>query len=287
MARARNIKPGFFANDALAECEPMARLLFIGLWTLADREGRLEDRPKRIKGQLFPFDNCDVEGMLEELCYHNFIQRYHDGKHKVIQIPNFGKHQRPHANEPKSAFAPPSVATSTIGESTSSNGQSASTIGASASENGASTSLLMLNAECLMLNDERGMINEELGIQPVANCEDESSEGKEIPKHRLTADQIDQSVDRAIILRRKVPVSDHSEAFALCRIAALELMTLPTSMIEDAAEQTRQRKPARPAAYFVKTIMHRCQERGEPIRDAFTAIMFPRDRVQEVLEAVL
>ena len=36
MARARNIKPAFFDNDELAENEPLGRLLFIGLWTLAD-----------------------------------------------------------------------------------------------------------------------------------------------------------------------------------------------------------------------------------------------------------
>ena len=39
MSRSRNIKPGFFKNEHLAECQPLARLLFIGLWTLADREG--------------------------------------------------------------------------------------------------------------------------------------------------------------------------------------------------------------------------------------------------------
>ena len=36
MARTRSIKPSFFKNEYLAECEPMARLLFVGLWTLAD-----------------------------------------------------------------------------------------------------------------------------------------------------------------------------------------------------------------------------------------------------------
>ena len=41
MARARNIKPGFFRNADLAELTFEARLLFIGLWTLADSEGRL------------------------------------------------------------------------------------------------------------------------------------------------------------------------------------------------------------------------------------------------------
>lgn len=49
MARARNIKPAFFMNDELAEIDPLGRLLFIGLWTIADREGRLEDRPARHK----------------------------------------------------------------------------------------------------------------------------------------------------------------------------------------------------------------------------------------------
>ena len=52
MARARNIKPGFFKNEDLAECSPWARLCFAGLWTLADREGRLEDRANVIQDEL-------------------------------------------------------------------------------------------------------------------------------------------------------------------------------------------------------------------------------------------
>ena len=37
--RARNLKPGFFKNETLAEIEPLGRLLFQGLWCMADREG--------------------------------------------------------------------------------------------------------------------------------------------------------------------------------------------------------------------------------------------------------
>ena len=48
MARSRNIKPSIMANEELAELEPLSRLLFIYLWMLADKAGRLEDRPKRI-----------------------------------------------------------------------------------------------------------------------------------------------------------------------------------------------------------------------------------------------
>ena len=66
MARSRNIKPGFSRNEDLAECSVWARLCFALLPTLADREGRLEDRPKRIKGDLFPFDNVDVDPLLAD-----------------------------------------------------------------------------------------------------------------------------------------------------------------------------------------------------------------------------
>src|SRR5690625_577204 len=52
--RARNIKPGLFKNEILGEADPIYSLLFIGLWTLADKEGRLENRPKRIRAELFP-----------------------------------------------------------------------------------------------------------------------------------------------------------------------------------------------------------------------------------------
>ena len=54
MSRIRSIKPEFFLDEELAELSPLTRLLFVGLWTLADCEGRLEDRPKRIRAQLHP-----------------------------------------------------------------------------------------------------------------------------------------------------------------------------------------------------------------------------------------
>ena len=67
MARARNIKPGFFTNEDLVELDFATRLLFAGLWTVADREGRLQDRPKKIKIDVFPADNLDIDAMLQAL----------------------------------------------------------------------------------------------------------------------------------------------------------------------------------------------------------------------------
>lgn len=107
MARTRSIKPSFFKNEDLVELDFPVRLLFISLWTLADREGRLEDRPKRIKMEMFPADNFDVDSGLNDLERFNFLVRYEvDGK-KYIQIENFTKHQNPHHMEAASEIPPP------------------------------------------------------------------------------------------------------------------------------------------------------------------------------------
>lgn len=104
MARSRNIKPGFFSNEHLAELDFATRLLFIGLWTEADREGRLEDRPRRLKMALFPADNVDIDRMLDDLDHLGFIKRYTVGDLKAIQVINWSKHQNPHVKEAKSTI---------------------------------------------------------------------------------------------------------------------------------------------------------------------------------------
>ncbi len=99
MARSRNIKPAFFLNEDLIELPFETRLLFIGLWTLADREGRLENRPKKIKMALFPADEITVSEQLWSLSKFGFIQCYNIHGTDVIQIVNFLKHQTPHGLE--------------------------------------------------------------------------------------------------------------------------------------------------------------------------------------------
>lgn len=107
MSRARNIKPGFFKNDLLAECEPLARILFAGLWCEADREGRLEDRPKRLKVECLPYDECDVDALLSQLEHGGFITRYKVESSQYIQILEFAKHQNPHCKEAASTIPAP------------------------------------------------------------------------------------------------------------------------------------------------------------------------------------
>ena len=107
MARSRNIKPGFFTNDELAECNPLGRLLFAGLWTIADKEGRLDDRPKKIKAMLLPFDEADCDALLQQLNDHKFIIRYRVNGECYIQISNWKKHQNPHCKEAASEIPAP------------------------------------------------------------------------------------------------------------------------------------------------------------------------------------
>lgn len=97
--RARNIKPDFFIDEDLSELPFETRILFIGLWCAADRDGRLEDRPKRLKAQIFPFDAVNIDEMLAQLHKSGHIIRYSDGGLNILQVKNFAKHQAPHHTE--------------------------------------------------------------------------------------------------------------------------------------------------------------------------------------------
>lgn len=108
MARARNIKPSFFTDDELGDLPPLARLLFIGMWTLADYKGEFEYRSKRIKIQLLPFDDCDVDSLAISLDKSGFIRFYSDGAKTYCRVKNFVRHQNPHKNErEKGSDVPP------------------------------------------------------------------------------------------------------------------------------------------------------------------------------------
>lgn len=111
MARKRFTKPGFFSNEELAELAPEVRLFFIGSWCWADREGRLEDRPKRLKANIMPYDNIDINIALDQLQEKGFILRYitqvKGEIFKAIQILKFTNHQDVHVNEQASIIPAP------------------------------------------------------------------------------------------------------------------------------------------------------------------------------------
>jgi len=110
VARTRNLKPGFFKNNKLAKLGPLSQLIFAGLWTIADREGRLEDEPERIKVEVLPYDTGKVSSIdvcLSKLHESGFILRYEVDGNKYISIPKWHEHQKPHYMEPPSEIPPP------------------------------------------------------------------------------------------------------------------------------------------------------------------------------------
>lgn len=115
MARLRTLKPEFFTHELLAELSPLHRLLYAGLWCHADREGRLEDRPRYLKTVILPYDDCDVDRMLADLQRQGFVVRYVANGRHCIHIPAFLRHQNPHQKEKDSELPPPPVGASNDG----------------------------------------------------------------------------------------------------------------------------------------------------------------------------
>lgn len=112
MGNIRLLTSKIFDNEIFGTFPPLVRILYLGLWVYADREGRLTDSPARIKKNVLGYDDISlsqVDEMLQVLADAGFIIRYNDknNKEKYIQIYNFTKYQRPGNDEPDSTIPCP------------------------------------------------------------------------------------------------------------------------------------------------------------------------------------
>ena len=95
MARIRTVKPEFWTDGKVVRLPFHVRLLFIGLWGLADDWGALEDDPERIKLTIFPADDIDVVEAIDCLEQFGLVARFLTEKgERLIFIPKFSKHQK-------------------------------------------------------------------------------------------------------------------------------------------------------------------------------------------------
>ena len=94
----RMITSNIWEDDFIVSLSFFNRLVWIGLITIADDQGRMQDSANLIRSKMFPMDDVplkDIEGALVEFCKAGKITRYIvDGK-KLIQIVHWWKHQRP------------------------------------------------------------------------------------------------------------------------------------------------------------------------------------------------
>ena len=94
--RIRTLKPEFFESETVARLGFFARLLFVGLITLADDAGRLRGASRLIASQAFPYDQAIemVEAALEELAAQKLIRRYQVSGSSYILISGWLEHQK-------------------------------------------------------------------------------------------------------------------------------------------------------------------------------------------------
>lgn len=102
MARIRSVHPGLFKDEAFMELSMGARVLLIGVWTIADDHGVFEWKPKAIRAEVFPGDNVDIDALLSELVTHQFVVRFEDCDRAYAVVRNFCLYQRP--REPSYRF---------------------------------------------------------------------------------------------------------------------------------------------------------------------------------------
>jgi hypothetical protein len=70
--RTRLLRPEFWSDELMASLPRDVRLVYMGLWNLADDAGYLERRPRAIAAALFPYDGMAerealIDGALELL----------------------------------------------------------------------------------------------------------------------------------------------------------------------------------------------------------------------------
>ena len=106
----RHLTREFFKNDRLAEVSTFGRLLFMGLCLLADKAGRLEDRPKRLKQELIPYDEADADALLGELATHGLLSRYSANGESWLEICDWPRWQQPSYREKASRIPAPKTA---------------------------------------------------------------------------------------------------------------------------------------------------------------------------------
>lgn len=112
MARIRTIKPEFWEDERVASLSPLARLLFIGTWNLADDEGILRWSVDYLNASLFMYDGLSakrVRALMQEL-EPGLVFPYAAGasRQALGYVVNFRKHQKINRPQP-GKFPPPSL----------------------------------------------------------------------------------------------------------------------------------------------------------------------------------
>ncbi len=112
----RMIDSEIWFNEKVASLPDAGRLLFIGIFSTADNEGRLRASPKYLKAHIFPYDNKSLEQLkeLRDQCAKlGLIRVYSKKGQEYLDIPGWYEHQSIRKDRYKKselpAFTPPTI----------------------------------------------------------------------------------------------------------------------------------------------------------------------------------
>lgn len=111
MPRNRTLKTSIFSDDKLYDAEVATglplRIALLGLWTAADREGRLRSSPRVLKHSCLPFDDLDFGDVLSALTAIGYLATYTVDGVAYGYIVDWD--QPIHHREPPSTIPPPNL----------------------------------------------------------------------------------------------------------------------------------------------------------------------------------
>lgn len=111
MARQRMIQPEIWIDSGFLEMSDRARLLWIGMISFADDEGRGQGSSKSLKAAIFPGDDIsstDVDALKAEVAKHVRVEFYDVDGQTYYQIEKWSQYQKISHPNPSSIPAKPS-----------------------------------------------------------------------------------------------------------------------------------------------------------------------------------
>ena len=94
----RMIEPDIWRNEKIGNLPDTGRLLFIGIFSSADDDGRLKASPKFLKATVFPYDNDKTDEQIRklmDLCASlGLIRVYSKNGQEYLDIPGWEEHQK-------------------------------------------------------------------------------------------------------------------------------------------------------------------------------------------------
>ena len=114
MARKRMIDPGIWQSEDVGTLQRDARLLFIGLFSNADDEGRMKASPAFLKATIFPYDsdiNNEYVEQLRDIVAQQKLVILYPGSNgtQLLYIPKWKIYQRIDRPQPSKLPAPPII----------------------------------------------------------------------------------------------------------------------------------------------------------------------------------